>query len=134
MKIEHIDTDEIIGIRCPVTGKRILWDDEYISDVLPGTVVLAVITSLYPEECAVEGLPLAAAWNQHYASADTRKLTLDEIVEAIPASGKALKVVSGGMACGPVCDVTYFIVPEELPEECFIQADVEGNPETESEK
>lgn len=40
-----------------------------------------------------------------------------------PASGKALKVVSGGIACGPVLDVTYFIVPEELPFDSFIHED-----------
>jgi len=78
MKIERIDTDEIIGLTCPITGHRILWDDEDIADVLPGTVVLAVITSLYSEECAVEGMPLAEAWNQHYASANIREMSLDE--------------------------------------------------------
>jgi hypothetical protein len=45
-----------------------------------------------------------------------------KVVEAFPASGKALKVVSGGMACGWVTDVTNFIVPEELPDKCFIRA------------
>jgi hypothetical protein len=127
MRIERIDTDEIVGLNCPATGNRILWADEDIEDVLPGTVVLAVLTNLCPDECAVDGLPLAAAWNQHYASVDTRKLTLDEIVEAFPASGKALKVCGGGMACSPVFDVTYFIVPEELPVGCFIHADAAHN-------
>lgn len=123
MRIERIDTDEIVGLKCPKTGNCILWDDEYIADVLPGTVILAVITSLYPEECAVKNMPLAEAWKQYYASANTRKMSLDEVVEAFPASGKALKVVSGGIACGPVCDVTYFMVHEELLDECFIRAD-----------
>ena len=52
---------------------------------------------------------------------------LDEVVDAFPASGKALKVVSGGIACGPVYDVTYYIVPEDLPDECFIRADAAQN-------
>ncbi len=121
MKIERIDKDAIVGLRCPKTGTSILWDDEDIADVFPGTVVLAVITSLCPEECAVEGMPLAAAWMSHYESANTRKMTLDEVVEAFPASGKALKVVGGGMACGPANDVAYFIVPEDLPDECLIR-------------
>jgi hypothetical protein len=77
----------------------VLWDDEDIADALPGTVVQAVITSMCPEECAVEGMPLAAAWKSHYTSANTRKMTLDEVVEAFPASGKALKVKGGGIAC-----------------------------------
>ena len=123
MKIERIDTDEIVGLRCPNTGTQNLWDDEDIADVLPGTVVLAVVTSLCPEECGVEDLPLAASWRSHYASANTRKMTLDEVVEAFPESGKALKVVSGGMACGPVYDVTYFFVPADLPDGCFIGID-----------
>ena len=59
----------------------------------------------------------------------TRKMTLDEVVEAFPASGKALKVVSSGIACGPVYDVTYFIVPEELPDGCFIHAEFEDDTE-----
>jgi hypothetical protein len=38
MKIERIDKDEIVGLRCPKTRTSILWDDEDIADVLPGTV------------------------------------------------------------------------------------------------
>ena len=121
MKIERIDTDEIVGFICPATGNRILWDDEGIEDCLRGSVVSAIITSLCPEECGFDWMPMAAAWNEHYASADTRKLTLDEVVEVFPASGKALKIVSIGMTCGPVHDVTYFIVPEDLPDSCFIR-------------
>ena len=134
MKIERIDTDEIVGLRCPKTGTSILWDDEGIADVLPSTVVLAVVTSLCPDECAVEGMPLAAAWKSHYESANTRKMTLDEVVEAFPASGKALKIANSGMACGLVYDVTYFIVPEELPDECFIHAELEDDTEADVEK
>lgn len=129
MKIETIHTDEIAGLKCPKTGTCILWDDEDIADVLPGTVVLAVITSLCPEECGVEDMPLAAAWKSHYESANIRKMTLDEVVEAFPASGKALKIANSGMACGPVYDVTYFIVPEELPDGCFIHAELEDDTE-----
>lgn len=121
MRIEQIDTDGIIGLTCPKTGNGILWGDEDIEDVLRGSVVSAIITSLYPEECGFGWMPMAAAWNQHYASADTRNLTLDEIVEAFPASGRALKVVGGGVACGPVHYVTFFFVPEELPDECLIR-------------
>ena len=134
MKIERIDTDEIVGLKCPITGTCILWDDEDIAAVLPGTVVLAVITSLYPEECAVEDMPLAATWKSHYESASTRKTTLDEVVEAFAASGKALKVVSSGIACGTVYDATYYIVPEDLPDECFIHADFEDDAEADVEK
>ena len=129
MKIERIDTDEIVGLRCPKTGTSILWDDEDIADVLPGTIVLAVITSLCPEECGVEDMPLAAAWKWHYASVNAWKLGLDKVVEAFPASGKALKIANSGIACGLVCDVTYFIVPEELPYGCLIQADFEDDTE-----
>ena len=74
------------------------------------------------KKCAIYAR-VAAEWNQHYASADTRKLTLDELVEAFPVSEKALKIVGGGMACCPVFNVTYFFVPEELPDGCFIHAD-----------
>lgn len=129
MRIERIDADEIVGFICPATGNRILWDDENIEDSLRGSVVFAIITSLFPEECGFGWMPLAAEWNQHYASADTRTLTLDEIVEAFPAPGKALKVVSGGMACGPVQDATFFIVPLNLPYGCFIRADFEDTTE-----
>lgn len=123
LRIERIDKDDIVGLRCPKTGTRILWDDEDIAYVLPGTVVQAVITSMCPEECAVNDMPLAEAWRSHYASANTRKMTLDEVVEAFPASGKALKVAGGGIACGPVYDVTYFVVPADLPDGCFIRID-----------
>ena len=122
MRIETIDTEKIIGLTCPKTGNRILWSDENVEDVLPGTVVSAVITSLMPEECGFDWMPMAAVWRLHFVGADTRKLSLDEVVEAFPASGKALKVVSGGMACGWVRDVTYYIVPEDLPESCFLHA------------
>lgn len=134
MKIERIDADEIVGLRCPKTGTCILWDDEDIAAVLPGTAVLAVITSMCPEECGVEDMPLAAAWKSHYETSNTRKMTLDEVVEAFPASGKALKVVSSGIACGLVSDVTYFIVPEELPDGCFIRPDFEDDAEADVEK
>ena len=129
MKIERIDTDEIIGLKCPKTGNRILWDDEDIEDVLPSTIVLAVITSLCPEECALEDMPLAEAWKQHYAKVNTRKMSLDEVLEAFPASGKALKVASSGIACGLAYDVTYFIVPVELPDGCFIRAEADDDAE-----
>lgn len=130
MRIDVIDTDDIIGITCPATGNRILWDDEDIEDSLRGSVVSAVISSLYPEECAFGWMRLAAEWNQHYASADTRKLTLDEIVESLPASGKALKIISRGMACGPLHDVTYFIVPDNFPDRCFLHSETEDDAET----
>lgn len=129
MKIEPIDTDEIVGLKCPITGTCILWDDEDIADVLPGTVVLAVITSLCPEECGVEDMPLAAEWKLHYASVNAWKLGLDKVVEAFPASGKALKIANSGMACGSVYDVTYYIVPEDIPDDCFIHAEFEDNSE-----
>lgn len=133
MKVEQIDTDEIVGLTCPKTGNRILWDDDAIEDALRGSVVLGVVTSLYPEECGFEWMPLAAAWKAHYQSADTRKMGLDEAVEGFPAPGKALKVVSGGMACGPVFDATYFLI-EDLPDRCFIHAEAEGNAEAETEE
>jgi hypothetical protein len=129
MKIERIDKDEIVGLTCPKTGTRILWDDEGIADALPGTVVLAVITSQTPEECAVEGMPLAEAWKSHYRSVNAWKLGLKETVEAFPASGRALEVVYSGNACGPACDVAYYIVPEELSDECFIHSDIEDDAE-----
>lgn len=122
MKIERIDTDEIVGLTCPKTGNRILWDDEDIEDALRGSVVLGVVTSLYPEECGFDWMPLAAEWKKHYTSSNTRKMNLDEVTEAFPGEGKALKVVSGGIACGPAYDVTYFIVPEDLSDGCFIHA------------
>ncbi len=128
MKIEQIDTDEIVGLKCPKTGNRILWDDEYIEDALRGTVVSAVVTSLCPDECSI-WMPLAAAWATHFKNANTRKLTLNEVIEAFPAPGKAVKVVSSGIACGLVSDVTYFIVPEELPDGCFIRAEFEDDTE-----
>jgi hypothetical protein len=129
MKIERIDKDEIVGLRCPKTGTCILWADEDIADVIPGTVVLAVITSQAPEECAVEGMPLAEAWKVHYASVNTNRMTLDEVVEAFPASAKALKVDYNGIACGSVCDVVYYIVPEDLPEDCLTHAEFEDDAE-----
>jgi hypothetical protein len=134
MKIEQIDKDEIVGLRCPETGTRILWDDEDIADVLSGTVVLAVVTSQTPDECAVEGMPLGEAWNRHYASVNTRKMSLDEVVESFPASGKALEVVYNGIACGSVCDSVYYVVPEDLPDECFIHADFAENAEAEADE
>jgi hypothetical protein len=134
MKIERIDKDEIVGLRCPKTGSRILWDDEDIADVLPGTAVLAVITSQTPEECAVEGMRLAEVWKAHYASVNTGKMCLDEVVEAFPASGKALEVAYGGTACGSVCDSVYYVVPEDLPDECFIHADFAENAEAEADE
>ena len=129
MKIEQIDKDEIVGLRCPKTGTSILWDDESIADVLPGTVVLAVITSHTPEECAVEGMPLAEAWKSHYQSANALKLGLDRTVELFSASGRALEVDYSGIACGSVCNVVYYIVPEELTDEYFIHAEFEDDAE-----
>jgi hypothetical protein len=132
MRIERIDTDEIVGLRCPKTGTSILWDDEDIAVVLSGTVVLAVITSQTPEECAVEGMPLAESWKLHYASVNTSKMSLDEVVEAFPAAGKAFKVDYSGIGCGLVCDAAYYIVPDELPDECFIHADFEDDAEVDA--
>ncbi|HWA95087.1 MAG TPA: hypothetical protein VG844_10850 [Terracidiphilus sp.] len=130
MKIETIDTDEIIGLICPITGNRILWEDDDIEDVLRGSVVLGIVTSLSPEECGFPWMPLADAWNSHYQRVSAKKMSLDEVVEAFPASSVALRVVSGGIACGPVYDVSYFFVPGFLPEHCYIRAD--GNEEIES--
>jgi hypothetical protein len=133
MRIERVDTDEIIGLTCPKTGNRILWNDDDIEDALRGSIVRAVVTGLYPEECAIEDMPLASAWKLHYASVNTRKMSLDEVVEAFPASGRALKVVSGGIACGPVRDATFFIVPPDLSSKCFIRAGSDGDAEGEAE-
>lgn len=126
MIIVRIDEEEIIGLKCPKTGACIYWDDEDIIDVLPGTVVAAVVSSLCPEECAFAGMPLGEAWKLHYRNVKVRKLGLDEIILAFPASGKALKIVHSGISCGPVHDVAYYLVPATLEEECFIRADFEG--------
>lgn len=75
MQIERIDTDEILGLTCPATGHRLLWNDEDSGDILPEAVVSAVVSSLCSEECAVEALQLAAAWKQHSACPNPRKMS-----------------------------------------------------------
>ena len=72
-------------------------------------------------------MPLAEAWKSNHASVDAWKLGLDGVIEAFPVSGKALKVVYGGITCGLVHDVVYYIVPEDLSEDCLIHADFEDD-------
>jgi hypothetical protein len=78
-------------------------------------------------------LPLAAAWKAHFQRVNMPRMSLDETVSASPAPGKAPRVVSGGMTCGPMTDVTYYIVPEDLPEGCFLHAVGDENAETTAE-
>ena len=129
MQIKKIDADEIIGLTCPKTGNRVLWNDDDIEDELRGSVVSAIVTSLAPEECEFDWMPLAAAWKAHYQTVNVSKMSLNQMVESFPAPGKALKVASSGIACGLVYDVTYFIVPEELSDRWFIRADFEDEAE-----
>ena len=62
------------------------------------------------------------------------EVTINNTSVAFRASEYGFKVVSSGTACGLVSDATYFIVLEELPDECFIHADNTEDAEADVEK
>lgn len=113
MKIFTVNINEHSGFRCLDSDSLILWDDENIVDAIEDSCVLAVVSSLCPENCAVGGLPLSKEWETHYArnAADS---CLEEMILSAEMDAVALQVIRSGIACGPSQETTYFLIPSDL--------------------
>ncbi len=112
MKILHIDTDEYCGIRCLDSDSLIIWDDEDIVNAIEGSCVLAVVSSVCPDACAVGELPLSDAWAKHYAEHESDS-SLEDMIQSADMDAVAIQVVRSGMACGPYHETTYFLIPND---------------------
>lgn len=112
MKILPINPDEYCGIRCLESDGLILWDDEDIVYAIEGSCILAVVSSVCPESCAVGGLPLSEAWESHY-SEHSSESSLEEMIQSAEMDAVAVQVVRSGMACGPCQETTYFLIPTD---------------------
>lgn len=113
MKILPINPEEYCGIRCLESDSLILWDDEDIVYAIEGSCILAVVSSVCPESCAVGGLPLSEGWATHYAKYES-DLSLEEMIQSAEMDAIAVQVVRSGMACGPYQETTYFLIPTDL--------------------
>lgn len=112
MEIIRFDSDAYDGVRCPETEMEIGFQDENIADYIGLTFVLAVLLSDCPESCAIGG-ELNDAWMKFYKENRDELFGLEELVEAFPGPYKAIEVVSGGMACGPISMCAYYVVPAD---------------------
>jgi hypothetical protein len=110
MKIIPFDIDLYSGVRCPDSDIEIDFQDEDITDYLDETFVLAVISSVCPETCATGG-SLNDAWMKFYEEHDDE--SLEDKIKAFPGPYQAIEVSRSGMACGPVGETTYFVVPQD---------------------
>ena len=113
MKILPINPEEYCGIRCLESDSLILWDDEDIVYAIEGSCILAVVSSVCQESCAVGGLPLSEAWENHYAEHSSDS-SLEEMIQSAEMDAIAVQVVRSGMACGPYKETTYFLIPTDL--------------------
>jgi hypothetical protein len=125
VKIFPVNTNEYSGIRCLDSGSLILWDDEDIVDAIDGSCILAVVSSLCPENCAVGGLPLSEAWDAYY-SENASESSLEEMIQNADLDAVALQVIRSGMACGPYHETTYFLIPSDLSHTQFCLANEEA--------
>lgn len=112
MEIIPFDSSRHSGIRCPESGLEIDFEDENITDYIGDTFVMAVLLRECPEECAIGG-PLDEAWQAFYRAHEDEHPGLEELIEAFPGPYKALEVSRGGMACGPISEVVYYVVPKD---------------------
>lgn len=112
MEIIQFDSDQFTGVICPKTGIKIDFSDEDICDYLDKTFVLGVFLTIHPSECAIGGV-LNDAWINHCEAHEDDYLCVDELLEVFPGPYKAIEVCAGGMACGPVDDTAYYVVPED---------------------
>ena len=111
MEIVRFDSDLFLGVRCPTSGLKIDFQDENITDYIDSTFVLGVFLSIQPEECAIGG-ELNEEWMKFYAR-NCDDMSLDEMITHFPGPYKAIEVNSYGMACGPVHDTAYYVVPKD---------------------
>ena len=109
MKIIPFNIDLYSGVRCPDSNIEIHFQDENITDYLDKTFVLAVIASVCPEACAIGG-SLNDAWVKFYEEHDDE--SLEDKIKAFPGPYQAIEVSRNGMACGPVGEITYFVLPK----------------------
>lgn len=112
MKILPINPDEYCGISCLESDSLILWDDEDIVYAIEGSCILAVVSSVCQESCAVGGLPLSEAWEKHYAELASDS-SLEEMIQSAEMDAVAIQVVRSGMACGPYQETNYFLIPTD---------------------
>ncbi len=113
MKILSVNTNEHFGIRCLDSDSLILWNDEDVVYAIEGSCILAVVSSLCPENCAVGGLPLSEEWSAHYAQ-NASDSSLEEMIQRADMDAVALQVIRSNMACGPYRETTYFLIPSDL--------------------
>lgn len=111
MEIIQFDIDAHSGIRCPISGIEINFQDEDLTDYINDTFVISVFLSIQPEECAIGG-ELNDEWMQFYAD-NSDALDMEEMIVNFPGPYKAIEVVSCGMACGPLRDTAYYVVPKD---------------------
>jgi len=119
VKILPVNTDEHFGIKCIDSDSLILWNDDEIVDAIEGSCILAVVSSLCPENCAVGGLPLSEAWGAYYAQS-AAYASLEDIVQGADMDAVALQVIRSGMACGPNHETTYFLIPTDRSKTEFL--------------
>ena len=98
------------GIRCPVSGLEIDFEDEGIAEYIAETFVLGVFASVCPEHCAIGG-ELNQEWT-HFYDQNGNEMGLKELVAAFPVPYKAIEVSRSGMACGPVGETVFYVVPK----------------------
>ena len=111
MEIIQVDSDLYSGVLCPISDIEIDLQDENITDYISDTFVLGVFLSIQPEECAIGG-ELNDAWRQFYAeNSDT--MDLEQMIASFPGPFKAIEVTRYGMACGPMRDTVYYVVPKD---------------------
>jgi hypothetical protein len=125
MEIAQFDIDAYSGVRCPASGIEIDFQDEDITDYIADTFVISVFLSIQPEVCAIGG-ELNDEWMQFYAE-NSDAMDLEEMVANFPGSYKAIAVNSFGMACGPMRDTAYYVLPKNSTIEFIPQTEV-GEP------
>ena len=107
----RFDIDSNSGIRCPASGIEINFQDENITDYIQNTFVIGVFLSMQPDECAIGG-ELSDKWTQFYAE-NSDDMDIEEMISKFPGPYKAIEVSIQGMACGPLRDTAYYVVPKD---------------------
>ncbi len=111
MEIIRFDSDMYSGVLCSISGIEIDFQDDNITDYISDTFVLGVFLSIQPEECAIGG-ELNEPWMQFY-STNSDAMDLEEMIASFPGPFKAIEVTRDGMACGPMRDTAYYVVPKD---------------------
>lgn len=127
MQIVEIDTGDFMGLRCPESGDRWLFEADIeeegfmnATQLLERTFARGTVVDEVPESMVSSDTALAEAWSAIWLSAWDKAEEEDDFCELREVLATfehddllALELTLHDMACGPITSRIYVLVPAE---------------------